>query len=346
MIMRFSELAKSNRLGRQDGENKMSTKNRILQLLEQHWGESISGEHLAGILGISRNAVWKAVKELQKEGYDIVAVTNKGYCLSNENDILSIPGITPFLSEKSQPYANQIQIYKSLESTNKTAKEMAVAGAEHGTVIISDCQTMGRGRYSRNFFSPSGGLYMSLVLRPNVLHFENPTSVTAFAAVAVCEAIESISNKVPEIKWVNDIFMDGKKVCGILTEAVTDFESGGLDWIVLGIGINVSIRTEDFPSDLQSIATSLYPDEKMPGVRNKLSAEIINRILGFEIPPKETEIFEKYKKRLMVLGKKITVIQNQMEYRATAIDVGSVGHLIVKKESGEIITLSSGEIRI
>ena len=325
----------------------MSTKNRILELLEQQRGESISGEHLAGVLGISRNAVWKAIKELQKDGYHIVAVTNKGYCLSAENDIISIPGIKPFLSERSQFYANKIQVHKSLESTNKTAKEMAVAGAEHGTIIISDCQTMGRGRYSRNFFSPSGGgLYMSMVLRPEAMHFKNPTSVTAFAAVSVCEAIESISTKVPRIKWVNDIFIDGKKVCGILTEAVTDFESGGLDWVVLGIGINVHTRTEDFPCDLQSIATSIYPDEKMSGVRNRLSAEIINRIFGFETLPSETEIFEKYKKRLMVLGKKITVIQNQVEYKATAIDVDSVGHLVVKNESGERITLSSGEIRI
>ncbi|MGN0505690.1 MAG: biotin--[acetyl-CoA-carboxylase] ligase [Lachnospiraceae bacterium] len=325
----------------------MSTKNRILELLERQRGESISGEHLAGILNISRNAVWKAVKELQKDGYQIVAVTKKGYCLSDENDIVSVPGIKPFLSEKSQPYADKIQIYESLESTNKTAKEMAVAGAEHGTVIISDCQTMGRGRFSRKFFSPSGGgLYMSIVLRPEVLRFENPTSVTAFAAVSVCEAIESISKKAPKIKWVNDIFIDGKKVCGILTEAVTDFESGGLGWIVLGIGINVCIRTEDFPVDLQPLVTSLYPDEKMPGVRNKLAAEIINRILGFETLPSETQVFEKYKKRLMMLGKEITVIQNQMEYKATAIDIDSVGHLIVKNENGEIITLSSGEIRI
>ncbi len=325
----------------------MSTKNRILELLEQQRGESISGEHLAGMLSISRNAVWKAIKELKKDGYNIVAVTNKGYCLSDENDIISIPGIKPFLSERSQPCADKIQIYKSLDSTNKTAKEAAIAGAEHGTVIISDCQTRGRGRYSRTYFSPSGsGLYMSIILRPEVLHFENPTSVTAFAAVAVCEAIESISKKAPKIKWVNDVFIDGKKVCGILTEAVTDFESGHLDWIVLGIGINVYIRTEDFPGDLQSLATSIYPDEKVPGIRNKLSAEIINRILGFEAPPNEAEIFEKYKKRLMMLREKITVIQDQTEYKATAIDVDPVGHLIVKKENGDLITLSSGEIRI
>ena len=265
----------------------MSTKYRILELLEQNRGDSISGERLAGILNVSRNAVWKAVKELEKEGYSIEAVTNKGYRLSDQNDIVSIQGIKPFLSPQSKLYAENIKIYKTLESTNKTAKEMAVAGAEHGTVIIADSQTKGRGRYSRSYFSPSGGLYMSIILRPEVLNFENPTSVTAFAAVAVCEAIESISEKTPKIKWVNDVLIDEKKVCGILTEAVTDFESGSLDWIVLGIGINVYIKTEDFPDDLQTSATSIFPNEKMFGVRNKLSAEIINRILVYEITPRE-----------------------------------------------------------
>ena len=324
----------------------MSTKYRILELLEQNRGDSISGERLAGILNVSRNAVWKAVKELEKEGYSIEAVTNKGYRLSEQNDIVSIQGIKPFLSPQSKLYAENIKIYKTLESTNKTAKEMAVAGAEHGTVIIADSQTKGRGRYSRSYFSPSGGLYMSIILRPEVLNFENPTSVTAFAAVAVCEAIESISEKTPKIKWVNDVLIDEKKVCGILTEAVTDFESGSLDWIVLGIGIIVYIKTEDFPDDLQTSATSIFPDEKMFGVRNKLSAEIINRILGYDITPREAEIFRKYKNRLAMLGNQVTVIQNKNEYKATVIDIDAAGHLVVKNENGEIITVSSGEIRV
>lgn len=324
----------------------MSTKHRILELLEQNRGDSISGERIAGILNVSRNAVWKAVKELEKEGYSIEAVTNKGYRLSEQNDIVSIQGIRPFLSPQSKLYAENIKIYKTLESTNKTAKEMAVAGAEHGTVIIADSQTKGRGRYSRSYFSPSGGLYMSIILRPEVLNFENPTSVTAFAAVAVCEAIESISEKTPKIKWVNDVLIDEKKVCGILTEAVTDFESGSLDWIVLGIGINVYIKTEDFPDDLQTSATSIFPNEKMFGVRNKLSAEIINRILGYDITPREAEIFRKYKNRLAMLGNQVTVIQNKNEYKAAVIDIDAAGHLVVKNENGEIITVSSGEIRV
>ncbi len=325
----------------------MDTKNRILELLEQHRGESISGQHIAGILGISRNAVWKAINELKKEGYDVLAATNKGYSLSHKNDIISTQGMKPYLSENSLHFADRIHIYKSLESTNKTAKEAAIAGAEHGTVIISDCQTGGRGRYSRSFFSPPGsGLYMSIILSPDVLHFENPTSVTAFAAVAVCQAIEKTSQTAPKIKWVNDIFINGKKVCGILTEAVSDFESGHLDWIVVGIGINVYTPLEAFPEELQSLATSIYPHEKMSGMRNRLCAEIINRIMGFETPPKEKEIFEKYRQRLMMLGQKITVVQGHTEYKATAIDVDSLGHLIVRGENGKLIALSSGEIRI
>lgn len=325
----------------------MSTKNRVLELLESRRGESISGEQIAGLLGVSRSAVWKTVRELQKDGYHIRAVTNKGYCLSAENDILSVPGILPFLSEGGRQYAGQIRIYESLESTNKTAMELAVAGAEHGTVVIADCQTMGKGRYSRDFFSVSGGgLYMSIILRPGSLRLENPASITAFAAVSVCEAIESISDKTATIKWVNDIFIDGKKVCGILTEAVTDFESGGLNWIVLGIGINVSIPEKDFPEHLRSLAVSIYPDKKVSGVRNRLSAEIINRILGHASPPVESEIFKEYKKRLMMLGREITVIQNQTEYQAIAVDVDAAGHLLVKNEKGKLLALSSGEVRI
>lgn len=324
----------------------MNTKKRILELLENHRGESISGEYMAGMLKVSRNAVWKAIRELRKEGYRIDAVTNKGYCLSEDNDIISPQGIKPFLTGNGRMCAEKMHIYKTLESTNKTAKEMAIAGAGHGTTVIADCQTSGRGRYSRNFFSPSGGLYLSMILRPEVLRFQNTTAVTAFAAVSVCEAIEAVSGKEPMIKWVNDIFMDDKKVCGILTEAVTDFESGNLQWIVLGVGINVSIRREEFPPELRDVAASVYPEGGNPGVRNRLCAEIINRIAGFAVLPEEKEIFDKYKKRLMMLGKKITVMQGQTIYKATALDMDSAGRLIIEKENGETVSLSSGEIRI
>lgn len=323
----------------------MSTKKHVLAFLESNRGQSISGEHIAGRLNVSRNAVWKAIKELEKEGYNIKAVTNKGYCLCENNDILSVQGMLPFLLQKE--FADQILIYESLESTNKTAKEMAISGVKHGTVIMADYQTAGRGRYDRGFYSPSGcGIYMSFILRPEHLKFEIPTLITAFAAVVVCEAIEAVSEKVPSIKWVNDVFIDQKKICGILTEAVTDFESGNMQWVVVGIGINFSMRTVDFPEQLRQIAGSVFPDGGQSATRNHLAAEIINRILDTGNSCSIEEILDKYKKRLMMLGKKISVIGAGDTYEAVAIDIDNTGRLIVEKENGEIQSLFSGEISI
>lgn len=328
----------------------MNTKMRILELLEAHRGETISGEQLAELLHVSRNAIWKAMGELRGEGYQITAVTNKGYCLSQENDILSVQGIKPFLLPECQKYAECIHIYPSLRSTNQTAKEFAVAGAEHGTTVIADTQTDGRGRFDRSFFSPAGsGLYLSMVLHPDALHFQNKTAVTAFAAVAVCDAIEALSGQKPTIKWVNDIFLHGKKVCGILTEAVSDFESGRMQWIVLGIGLNIHTKAAAFPEDLQPLASSVYAEETtaaLPNTRNRFAAEIINRILGKEYQFTEEVLFQKYKERLFILGKEILVLDGQSTYHAAALDIDALGHLIVKDQTGALHTLMSGEIRI
>lgn len=322
----------------------MSTKKRVLEILESGKGKNISGEFLADTLKVSRNTVWKAINELRNDGYSILAVTNKGYCFSDRNDILSAEGIRPFLL--SGDYADIIHVYKSLESTNKAAKEMAVSGAQHGTVIISDYQTGGRGRYSRGFFSPPGcGLYVSFILHANAIAFTNPTAITAYAALCVCEAIENTCDMQTSIKWVNDIFLKGKKICGILTEAITEFESQSIGEIILGIGINVSTRPEDFPETIREIAGSLYPDGNPSVSRNRLAAEIINRIL-FSDMPKETELFARYKKRLFMLGTNITVIQGKHEYTAKALDIDEQGHLIVQTADGSRNVLSSGEITI
>ncbi|HKM22765.1 MAG TPA: biotin--[acetyl-CoA-carboxylase] ligase [Lachnospiraceae bacterium] len=323
----------------------MSTKTNILALLEGNRGQSISGEGIAAHLGVSRNAVWKAVNELKKDGYNIEAVTNKGYCLSQDNDILSAQGMLPYLTHKEN--ADQIFVYDTLESTNITAKEMAIAKAKHGTVIIAEHQTSGRGRYNRVFHSPSGhGIYMSLILRPTQLGFSTPTLVTSFAAVCVCEAIEAITNAEPKIKWVNDIFMNGKKICGILTEAVTDFESGSIEWVVVGIGINFSTPLEAFPKDLREIVSSVFPDGRSTATRNQLVAEIVNRMVSPEQKQGEADIMAEYKQRLFMLGKEVLVSQVNETYKATALDVDEIGRLLIQKKSGEVLPLSSGEISI
>jgi len=327
----------------QESDKIMSTKKCILALLESKRGQSVSGEYIAAQLNVSRNAVWKAIRELKKDGYKIEAVTNKGYCLSGDNDILSVQGMLPYLSQEKN--SDKIFVYDSLDSTNKTTKEMAISKAEHGTTIIADSQTKGKGRYNRTFYSPPGhGIYMSFVLHPKQLRFTTPTLITSFAAVSVCEAIEAITDKTPQIKWVNDIFLDGKKICGILSEAVTDFESGNTQWIVVGIGINFNTPLMDFPEDLRQIAGSVFIDGNASTTRNHLAAEIMNRIVALKYD--EKKILAKYKQRLFMLGEEILVSQASETYIATAIDVDDIGRLIVKKDSGEVLSLSSGEITI
>lgn len=322
----------------------MSTKERILSLLEADRGESISGEHIAKQLDISRNSVWKAVNELKKDGHKIEAITNKGYRLCSDSDVISLSGILPHLSDKA--CADNIHIHSQLKSTNLTAKEMALSGAEHGTVVIADSQTAGRGRYGREFYSPhSSGIYMSIILKPHKLDCEPITLVTALAALIVCMSVESVIDKSPGIKWVNDIYLDNKKISGILTEAVTDFESGNIEWVVVGIGLNFSAPSDGFPTELSSIAGTLFAGQDATITRNRLIAEIINEFTDAGSYNKKS-ITENYRKRLMMLNKKITVISAAEKHTAMARDIDSDGRLIVEKDSGEVITLSSGEISI
>jgi BirA family biotin operon repressor/biotin-[acetyl-CoA-carboxylase] ligase len=324
-----------------EGDNvPVNTKKNVLALLEGSRGQAVSGERIAERLNLSRNAVWKAVKELEKDGYKITAVTNKGYCLSDDNDILSAEGISVYLPGKT----GNITVYPTLESTNKTAKELAVAGGPHGTVIIADSQTDGKGRYGRGFHSPPGcGIYMSIILRPSP-RLENPTLVTAYTAVSVCEAIEALAGKLPGIKWVNDIFLKGKKICGISTEAVTDFESGCMQWIVVGIGINFTQPADGFPEGLRDIAGAVFSDGKPPVSRNRLAADIINRMSGFNGDCDGGTVFAEYRKRLITPGRRITVSGTGTPFEADALDIDDAGRLIVKKDDGETLTLLAGEV--
>lgn len=324
----------------------MKTKNKILALLEQHRGESISGAVIAKELGLTRATVWKAVAALREEGYNISSANKRGYTLSEDNDILSYESIAPYLCDEN--IASRFYLFKCLESTNKTAKEMAANGCAHGTIIMADSQTQGKGRYGRGFYSPPGtGLYMSFVFNSPGLYFQNPSLITASAAVAVCEAIEAVSGKSATIKWVNDILLNGKKVCGILTEAMTDVETGNFQWVVLGIGINVCHKS--FPKDIQSFAGSVYDegDETQKGPkRDKLAAEIINRCLPLKSWLEDESLFHKYKERSAILGEKITVVRQNEQYEAKALDINKDGSLVVKKENGEVVAVHSAEVSV
>ena len=192
----------------------MSVKDEVLKELENNKGDYISGGQLADNLGVSRNSVWKAIKALEKSGYEINAIPNKGYCLAEKNDILSSYSIKQHLKN---PHLD-ISVFSSVTSTNTILKEMAEQGAKEGTVIIAEEQTAGRGRTGKQFYSPKGtGIYISILLRPDI-PAEESLFLTTSAAVATARAIEDVSDKRALIKWVNDIYLEDKKTCGILTE--------------------------------------------------------------------------------------------------------------------------------
>ena len=250
-------------------KDKSSIKNHVLRLLEENSGESISGAQAAAALSVSRAAVWKAIEELRREGYRISAVTNRGYCLAEGSDVLSPQGIGAHLRHRQ--LIPLLRTYSSLESTNLTAKQLAVAGAPHGTAVAASAQTAGRGRLGRSFFSPKdAGVYLSVILRPQPFDGAAPISglrstedamlMTTAASVAAARAIEAVSGRQVQIKWVNDLYLDGKKICGILTEGVTSFESGTIESIVIGIGINCFPPEGGLPEEIRRTAGCLFPE--------------------------------------------------------------------------------------
>lgn len=247
---------------------------------------------------------------------------------------------------------DKIHIYQCLNSTNDTAKKMAKARVPHGTVIIADSQTAGRGRFNRSFFSPnSTGLYISFILDKKILGINDVGLLTPLAAVVTRRVIEKVTGKVCGIKWVNDLYIEDKKVCGILTEGVVD--EGGLQRFIVGIGINIGASL--FPEEIQNIAGALYnaneiEADKLFDVRNHIAAELIN-ILTKEYVFKHTdEYMKEYKASQIIIGQEVTVIQVNETYEAVVIDVNDLGHLIVEKKTddnkGQIEVLLSGEVSI
>nr|WP_312578523.1 biotin--[acetyl-CoA-carboxylase] ligase [Sedimentibacter sp.] len=322
----------------------MTVKNKVLHILEKNKDLSVSGQDLANMLSVSRTAIWKAINSLKEDGYIIDATSNKGYSLSTTSDVLSSDSIRKFLDSS---YSNiPICIHKSLSSTNTEAKMAVLKNAVHGTVIISDEQTNGRGRLGRDFFSPPhSGIYMSLILKPK-LNISNSVLITTAAAVAICLCIDEFTGKQAQIKWVNDIYLGNKKVCGILTEAVSDFESGNIESIVIGIGLNVTTKENTFPNEIRNIAGSILHSDVGFNTRNKLAAKIINKVLPICENLEDKSFLEIYKQRSMILGKDILFKKNGEWIEGYAKDIDEHGGLMVILSDNQSIVLNSGEISI
>ncbi|MGI6116999.1 MAG: biotin--[acetyl-CoA-carboxylase] ligase [Bilifractor sp.] len=319
----------------------MRSRDEMLELLLSHRGTYLSGEEAAERLHISRNAVWKAIEKLRSEGYEIEAAPRRGYRLAEHNDILS-PG--ELLRDIGLPFtADRIHVFDQVESTNRTAKELAIGGAPHGTVVMADRQSRGNGRHERTFFSPEGGIYLSIILRGDQIAYQSSSMITISAAAFAAEAIEEICGKSPGIKWINDLFLDGKKIGGILTESASGFESGELEWVVIGIGINFRTREDSFPEELKNIAGSIYPDGKNAVSRSELAGSIIRKILTAGSKKRE-KILDSYRSRLMLRGETVLIQQKGVARKGVIVGVDDEGRLIVQMENGETERYSSGEI--
>lgn len=322
------------------------TKDKVLQLLEERNGTFISGQEIADTLFITRAGIWKAVKALRDAGINIEAVSNRGYRLVKETDILSKKSIDIKLTEAGLNL--ETFVYDEVESTNETARKYAQEN-DNDAVFISDYQTNGHGRRGRVFHSPKGtGIYMSLLIHPKV-DVAKATSLTCMAAVAVCRAIEEFTDFNPKIKWVNDIFLEDKKICGILTEGHTSIEDGSLEYVIVGIGINLYLPRDGFPEEIRKIAGVLFEEgQTREDVKNSLSALIIENFHKLYSAGEEADYIEDYRSRSNLIGNYVKIVSPGASANSygKVLGIDDECHLVVEFDNGETKALSTGEVSV
>jgi BirA family transcriptional regulator, biotin operon repressor / biotin---[acetyl-CoA-carboxylase] ligase len=318
-------------------------KNRIISLLKENNKDYVSGELISKQLGISRAAIWKYINLLKEEGYKIESSSRKGYKISSCPDILSSPEIIPLLNTKS--IGLNIIHFDTINSTNIKAKELASSDEFDGTIVVSEEQTSGKGRLGRTWISPkSKGIWMSIILKPPIDPI-NASRVTLVAAAAVFNAMQDL--QIPAlIKWPNDIVLNNKKVCGILTEMSAELNR--IHYLVIGIGINVNTYADEFPEEIKDIATSIKAETNNHIDRKTLLAGIINHfeplyneLINFNNISESIDIC---RKNSIFLGKKVKIIKSGKEYTVKALDINHEGQLIVEHEDGTEETIFSGEV--
>lgn len=323
------------------------SKQNILVLLKQTDGY-LSGGEVSRQLGISRAAVWKSIDALRQEGYTIDSVTNRGYRLVASPDKLTEGEILPHLH--TQRVGTRLEVFQTVDSTNNYLKREAQNGLPDGTAVVADQQTGGRGRLGRSFSSPQGkGIYYSVLLRPNVSPAQ-AVNLTAYVAVAVCDGIQAVTGVRPQIKWTNDIVMNRRKVCGILTEMAIEGESQALQYVIPGIGVNVNQTEEDWPQELRSIAGSVAQAVGHPVERGRLAAELLNaldRVYGDWLAGNRQPYLEQYRKDCLTIGQQVKVLRASGEETvATAVGVDDQFALVIRHPDGREERVSSGEVSV
>lgn len=320
-------------------------KDEVLQLLRQSGGY-LSGQSMSQELGVSRTAVWKAVDALRAGGYEIDSVTRKGYRLLQATRDLRLQEVRACLGE--HPWGQHLQLMETVDSTNTVLKRLAEEGAPEGTAVLANQQTGGKGRLGRSFLSPpSMGLYASFLLRPAVqpaqlLH------LTPMAAVAAVHAVEAACGIRPGIKWTNDLVLGRKKMAGILTELSVEAETGRIQSVVVGIGLNCSQTPEDFPPELRTMATSLKAAGCDPVDRNRLAAELVRSMhrLSEELLTGKKQWMDQYARDCITIGQDVRIVCGEQEQFAHAEGVDENGALLVVHRDGRRQTIASGEVSV
>ena len=306
---------------------------RILKLLRQQSQDYLSGEEISRQLAVSRTAVWKHIQELKNHGYEIEAHPRKGYRLKSRPDLLLPEEIRAGLA--TQLLGKQIVHFYDTSSTNNEAKRLAADDAVEGTIVVSEAQTLGRGRLNRGWFSPpGGGVWVSIILRPPFPPQEAP-KCTLMAAVATVEAIREASGLNCGIKWPNDILWQGRKLVGILTEMSAEMDA--INFVVLGIGINVSLQESDFPEELRNIGASVSMGAEREVSRVEVLQKLLERLeYWYQVVKQEgfEPVLEAWRRESVTLGQPVRVLAGEETYDGVAEELAEDGSLLVRTENG------------
>ncbi|MBU4185830.1 MAG: biotin--[acetyl-CoA-carboxylase] ligase [Proteobacteria bacterium] len=323
-----------------------TTKDKLLLFLKKNQGSWVSGELISNNLSVSRAAIWKHIQKLKEEGYVIESASKKGYLLSESSDPITADEIRQGLSTKVFGKKNIIYLNET-DSTNTRAKELAAQGAPEGTLVIAEKQTNGRGRRGRSWFSPpGGGIYFSLILRPVISPTETPR-ITLMTAVVAAETLISLVKLKLRIKWPNDILVNGKKLAGILTEISTEMDA--VNYIIVGLGLNVNTRFEKFPQEIKENATSILIETGKQFPRVKLIQHYLKLYEIFYDMFKNNDfepIMNRWRELADIIGKQIKVDVIGKTHIGKVIDVDNDGVLILKDDQGRLQRIFSGDVTL
>lgn len=317
-------------------------KEKILALLKEKQ-EYVSGEELSSIFGITRSAIWKYIKALRNEGYVIDSVTNKGYLLKSCTNVLNAAEVSQGLH--THYIGKEILCLPTVDSTNEEVKRLAQNGAEQGLVVVSEEQTLGKGRLGRQWKSPKGtGIWFSILIRPDLSPTE-VAGVTLAAGLGLCKAIRKFTGCNAQIKWPNDIIIGNKKLCGILTEMAAEAEH--INYCIIGIGVNAN--TKEFEPEIASKATSLSIETGEDISRSGLLREVLEQIeicLDDYLLNVTNNIVNDYTRLCATIGRTIKTTRGGKELVGEAVGLGKQGELSVRLNNGEYININSGEVTV